>query len=174
MLIPEALIAEAAVCIQRLQRQSLKVSFAESCTGGLLAFVFSCVPGVSSVLFSSVVTYATRSKHFLLGVPQQEIDKYGVVSEEIAGMMAENVLKTLEDVDIAVSITGIAGATAHFTNQAPAATEPETGVVHIGLAKRGSKVQTFRYDWNHLSRFEVQKAVVQKAIGLLTLAASSS
>ncbi|KAF2282164.1 hypothetical protein GH714_042988 [Hevea brasiliensis] len=148
-------------------------SYNNSILGGLLAFVFSCVPGVSNVLFSSVVTYAIRSKHSILGVPQQEIDKYGVVSEEIAGMMAENVLKTLEDVDIAVSITGIAGATAHFTSQAPAVMDPETGVVHIGLAKRGSKAQTFRHDWEHLTRFEVQKAVVQKAIGLLALAASS-
>ena len=173
MLIPEALITEAAACIQCLQQQGLKVSFAESCTGGLLAFVFSCVPGVSNVLFSSVVTYATRSKHSILGIPQSEIDKYGVVSEEIAGMMAENALKTLEGVDIAVSTTGIAGATTHFTNQAHTATDPGTGVAHIGLAKRGSKAQTFRHDWGLLTRFEVQKAVVRKAIGLLTLAASN-
>ncbi|MCU7611169.1 CinA family protein [Anaplasma capra] len=169
MLISKALIGKAEVCIQHLRKRNLKVSFAESCTGGLLSFVFSCVPGVSDVLFSSVVVYKTHSKCVVLEVPQREIEKYGVVSEQVAGMMAEGALRALgHHADIVLSVTGTAGHAVHGTEPVPP--DPETGTVYMGLARRNSRVKVRRYDLGCITRFEVQEAAVEKAIDFIEMA----
>ncbi len=100
--------AKAKELVELLQRKNLKISAAESCTGGLFTKLLTDVPGSSAVLDLSAVTYANEAKVKLLGVSEDSIQKYGVVSRDVACQMAEGV-KTLSGADVGVGITGIAG-----------------------------------------------------------------
>ncbi|MBQ7794224.1 MAG: CinA family protein [Clostridia bacterium] len=91
-----------------LKSNGLKISTAESCTGGLFTKLITDLPGSSAVLDCSVVTYANEAKVKLLGVSEESIKKYGVVSEAVACEMARGAAR-LMDADIGVGITGIAG-----------------------------------------------------------------
>lgn len=91
-----------------LKDRNLKIGFAESCTGGLISGRISRIPGISQVFDRSVVSYSIKSKIEELGVNPLTIEKFGVVSEETAIEMARGLL-TRNDLDIALSITGLAG-----------------------------------------------------------------
>ena len=91
-----------------LKEHSLIVSVAESCTGGLCAKRITDVPGASQVFDCGVVSYANSIKNKLLNVREEDLEKYGAVSETVAKQMAKGVLE-LSGADIGVSITGIAG-----------------------------------------------------------------
>ncbi|AAO90570.1 CinA family protein [Coxiella burnetii] len=112
-----------------LKAKGLKLSAAESCTGGGFSRVITRVPGSSAWFDCSFVTYSNISKVELLGVDPQLIEKDGAVSESVAREMALGALKR-SHADIAVSITGIAG---------PSGGTPEkpVGTVWIGIAKKG-------------------------------------
>ncbi len=84
------------------------VSTAESCTGGNIAHLITEVPGSSNYFKGSVVSYATEVKINVLGVPAELVEKYGVVSSEVAEAMANGVRRLL-DTDYAISTTGVAG-----------------------------------------------------------------
>ena len=94
--------------VRLLTERGLTVSFAESCTGGLLAKRLTDIPGASSVLHMSFVTYANEAKHQLLGVPWELLEQYGAVSEPVARAMAEGV-RRVSGSSIGVGVTGIAG-----------------------------------------------------------------
>ncbi len=98
----------AEVLVRELRERKLQLSSAESCTGGLFAGKITDVPGASNVYRRGYVTYSIESKVEDLGVDQAIIDKYSVVSSEVAKEMA---IKALEKSgsDLAVSVTGIAG-----------------------------------------------------------------
>ena len=96
--------------LQMLSKKGLTLGSVESMTSGLFAAEFTSVPGASKVFKGSVVTYATEIKEKVVGVKSETIEKYGVVSEEVAKEMAECGRKLL-DVDICVSVTGNAGPT---------------------------------------------------------------
>lgn len=100
-----ACIAEA---FKRLRQRGLKLSAAESCTGGMFTKLLTDFAGSSDVLDLSMVTYANGAKVKFLGVPQEDIDAYGVVSREVAIKMAEGICKAF-GADVGVGITGIAG-----------------------------------------------------------------
>ncbi len=91
-----------------LKDKELKISAAESCTGGMLTKKITDIPGSAAVLDLSVVTYANAAKVKMLGVSDKSIEKYGVVSETVAVQMAEGVA-ALMDAEVGVGITGIAG-----------------------------------------------------------------
>ena len=91
-----------------LKNKQLTISTAESCTGGGIAFSLTSVPGSSSYFKGSIVAYSNEIKNRLLGIPLKAIDKHGVVSEEIAILMAKNAMNTLKT-DCAIATTGIAG-----------------------------------------------------------------
>ena len=103
-----------------------------SCTGGMLASKIINVPGSSSVINESFVTYANEAKEKRLGVSHDAIMKYGVVSEEVAKQMAEGVA-LVSGADIGVGITGIAGPDGG-TDKKP------VGLVYIGLYYKGNTV----------------------------------
>lgn len=84
------------------------VSTAESCTGGNIAHLITEVPGSSNYFKGSVVSYATEVKINVLGVPAELVEKYGVVSFQVAEAMANGV-RSLMDTDYAISTTGVAG-----------------------------------------------------------------
>lgn len=96
--------------LQELVEKGLTLGSVESMTGGLFAAEFTSISGSSKVFKGSVVTYATEIKEKVVGVKAETIEKYGVVSEEVAKEMAECGRKLL-NVDICVSVTGNAGPT---------------------------------------------------------------
>lgn len=91
-----------------LAEKGCKISAAESCTGGLFAKCITDIPGSSQVLDVSIVTYANDAKIKFLGVSEEDIARYGVVSEAVARQMAEGV-RGLMNAEVGVGITGIAG-----------------------------------------------------------------
>lgn len=96
--------------INILKSKNFRISFAESCTGGLAAARLIDIPDVSSVFDASFVTYANSAKIKLIGVRETDINTYGVVSEEVARGMAEGCAKEA-GADVGVGISGIAGPT---------------------------------------------------------------
>ncbi len=96
--------------INQLIEKNISISFAESCTGGALASTLTKIPGVSKIFKGSFVTYSIEYKEKLLGVSSKTIEKYGVVSYEVAEEMAR-CLKNITLADISISVTGNAGPT---------------------------------------------------------------
>lgn len=133
-------IEEAAVGM--LKEHHLKVATAESCTGGLIAKRITDVPGASEVFECGIISYANGIKHKVLGVSEDDLNKYGAVSEPVAKQMAQGALK-VSGADIAVSVTGIAGPDSDSTGK-------PVGLVYIGLADKENvwvrKIRTSRTD----------------------------
>jgi nicotinamide-nucleotide amidase len=114
--------------IEKLKEKHMKVATAESCTGGLIAKRITDVPGASEVFDCGIISYANEIKYRVLGVSEDDLNKYGAVSEPVARQMAQGALK-VSGADIAVSVTGIAGPDSDSTNK-------PVGLVYIGLADR--------------------------------------
>jgi len=93
-----------------LHNKKLKLTTAESCTGGWLAKVITDISGSSEIFDRGFVTYSNKAKQEMLGVSIQSLDKYGAVSEEVVAEMAVGALKN-SVANISVSISGIAGPT---------------------------------------------------------------
>lgn len=133
-------IEEAVVGM--LKEHHLKVATAESCTGGLIAKRITDVPGASEVFECGIISYANGIKHKVLGVSEDDLNKYGAVSEPVAKQMAQGALK-VSGADIAVSVTGIAGPDSDSTGK-------PVGLVYIGLADKGNvwvrEIRTSRTD----------------------------
>lgn len=119
-------IEEAVV--KKLKEKHLKVTAAESCTGGLVAKRITDISGASEIFECGIVSYANEIKHKVLGVSEDDLNKYGAVSEPVARQMAQGALK-ISGADIAVSVTGIAGPESDSTNK-------PVGLIYIGLADR--------------------------------------
>ena len=99
---------DAARLVRRLRDDGLRITFAESCTGGLLASTMTDIAGASAWFDQSWVTYANDAKVRVLGVDPEVLERKGAVSAEVAVQMAMGALKASK-ADIALSITGIAG-----------------------------------------------------------------
>lgn len=112
----------------KLKERGLSVSFAESCTGGLLAKRLTDVAGASEVMGFSAVTYSATAKERILNVSKDVIDKYGVISNECAAEMAKGIV-SLSNADIGVSVTGVAGPN---TSE-----EKPVGLVCVGIYAKG-------------------------------------
>ncbi len=134
------------------------VATAESCTGGLVAGALTAVPGSSAVVDRGFVTYSNAAKTALLGVPETLLDSHGAVSEPVARAMAEGA-RSRADVDLAVSITGVAG---------PGGGSPEKplGLVHFACAGAAGTVHA-RHDFGDLGREGVRLAAVRVALTML-------
>lgn len=107
-MIPSSLSIEFEELAFRLKETGLKLSSAESCTGGLFSYFVTSFPGASEYFYGSAVTYSNESKESILGVSNETLRKFGAVSEETAKEMALGSLKAYGS-DVAVSVTGIAG-----------------------------------------------------------------
>lgn len=130
------------VVVKMLRENKLKVATAESCTGGLVAKRITDVPGASEVFDCGIISYANEIKQSVLGVSENDLEKYGAVSEPVARQMAQGALK-ISGADIAVSVTGIAGPDSDSTNK-------PVGLVYIGLADKDNtwvkEIRTSRKD----------------------------
>ena len=144
--------------IRILIKKKLKISFAESCTGGLLASSITSISGASKVFNLGLVTYSNHAKMNILKVNKDIIKKYGAVSHECCSAMVQNLSK-ISKADINVSITGIAGPKGG-TKQKP------VGLVYIGV-KKGNKTQINKCLFKSKKRSSIQKATVKKTLGLI-------
>ena len=144
--------------IKLLTKKKLKISFAESCTGGLLASTIASVSGASKIFNLGLITYSNQAKIKILKVNKNIIKKYGAVSYECCSAMVKN-LSRISKANINVSITGIAGPKGG-TKQKP------VGLVYIGI-KRGNKIQINKYLFKSKKRSSIQKSTVKKALDLI-------
>ena len=144
--------------IKILIKKKLKISFAESCTGGLLASSITSFSGASKIFNLGFVTYSNQAKIKFLKVNKNIIKKYGAVSHECCLAMVNNLSK-LSRANINVSVTGIAGPNGG-TKQKP------VGLVYIGI-KKGDKAHINKYVFKNKKRSSIQKATVKKALDLV-------
>lgn len=136
-LLPQKTIAASnimAYIIERLSSKGRKISFAESCTGGLLSYYFTKNNGASKVLDGALVTYANTIKENWLGVSGSTIEEYGAVSSETVEQMSEGVLN-VSSADYGISISGIAGE-GGGTKYKP------VGTIYIGIRSRAGHYET--------------------------------
>ena len=131
----------------KLKQKKLRISFAESCTGGLCAARFISANGASEVLDASLITYSVKAKIKYLGIDKNLIDKYGVVSEQTALAMARGAAQENND-DIGVGVTGYAG---------PTSDDPKipVGTVCFGFYDRGKGI-SFTEHFKDMERNEVR------------------
>ena len=144
--------------IRLLKKKRLKISFAESCTGGLLSSAITSVSGSSKVFTLGLVTYSNQSKNRVLKIPRQIIRKHGAVSMQCCLSMLNN-LNKISKSNISVSITGIAGPSGG-SKQKP------VGLVYVGI-KKGNKIKIHKCLFKNKGRFYIQKATVKKSLGLI-------
>lgn len=143
--------------VSRMAEKKLKLSAAESCTGGMFSARIINVSGASDVYEAGFVTYANRAKHELIGVKKKTLKEYGAVSKQTAKEMVKGALKA-SGADYAVAITGIAGP-GGGTEQKP------VGLVYIGCGRKHHiEVREFRFDGD---RMENRQASVLAALELL-------
>ena len=94
--------------LQRLRAHGYTVASAESCTGGNIAHAITSIAGSSDSFLGSVVSYSNSVKSGVLGVSQENLDKYGAVSEQVVKQMAEGARRVI-GADCAMATSGIAG-----------------------------------------------------------------
>lgn len=128
------LISEAERLLALMRGRALKLATAESCTGGLIAGLFTEVAGASDVFERGFVTYSNAAKVGALNVDYDMLQTFGAVSAETAAAMAAGALRA-SAADIALSVTGIAGPSGGTA-------EKPVGLVYLGLAVRGRPVLT--------------------------------
>ena len=144
--------------VNLLKKKRLKISFAESCTGGLLSNTITSISGSSKVFTLGLVTYSNQSKINTLKVPKKTIMKYGSVSYETCLSMVKN-LNKISKTNISVSITGIAGPKGG-TKKKP------VGLVFIGIFK-DNKTLVIKYLFKNKKRTSIQRAAVSKGLSLI-------
>ena len=144
--------------VKLLIKKRLKISFAESCTGGLLSSSITSVSGSSKVFTIGLVTYSNQSKIKILKVPKRIIIKHGAVSYEACIYMVKN-LNKISKTDISVSITGVAGPKGG-TKKKP------VGLVYIGI-KKGNKTLIKKYLFKSKKRNSIQRSTASKALNLV-------
>ena len=148
--------------IKLLTKKKLKISFAESCTGGFLASAITSTGGASKIFSLGLITYSNQAKIEILKVNKNIIEKYGAVSHECCLAMVKNLSK-ISRANINISVTGVAGPKGG-TKQKP------VGLVYIGI-KKGNKTQISKWLFKDKKRSLIQKATVRKALELALRAA---
>lgn len=142
--------------VRLLMQKNMTLSTAESCTGGMLAQRITSVPGVSSVYAGGFVTYATKEKHKMLGVPKKILWENGAIAKKTAKQMALGAARQT-GTDVAVSVTGNAGP--------DAAEGKPVGLVYIGVCIDGKAAgRRFLFAGN---RNEIREQACAEAMRLL-------
>tara|TARA_X000001036_G_scaffold367095_1_gene352130 strand:- start:101 stop:559 length:459 start_codon:yes stop_codon:yes gene_type:complete len=144
--------------VKKLTRKRLKISFVESCTGGMLANIITSVSGSSKVFNLGIITYSNQAKTKILKVNKNIIKKFGAVSHECCKAMVINLSK-ISKANINVSITGIAGPNGGSKKK-------PVGLVYIGV-KKGNKVIISKNIFNSKKRVSIQKSAMKKAIKIV-------
>ena len=143
----------------KLKKNKIKVAVAESCTGGLISYNLTKIPGASKFFMVGIVSYSNISKLDLLKVKQKTLTKYGAVSAEICKEMCNNLLK-ISKTNIAISVTGIAGPDGG-TKKKP------IGLVYVGICSKNKfEIKKFNFG-KKLSRINIQNLTLKKTIKLI-------
>jgi nicotinamide-nucleotide amidase len=142
-----------------LRKSKRTLAVAESCTGGILGGMITCIPGSSDYFKGGIISYSGEIKEKLLGIPRETMIQYGQVSEQVARAMAQGVRKKCYS-DIGLSITGIAGPEG-------GSKEKPVGLVYIALADKNQtmveKHQLFR------DRQTIRLRSARRALNMLRL-----
>ena len=144
--------------VKILTKKKLKIAFAESCTGGMLASEITSVSGASKVFGIGLVTYSNQAKITVLKVNKNIIQKYGAVSPQCCEAMVKNLSK-ISKAQINVSITGIAGPNGG-TKKKP------VGLVYIGI-KKNNKIFITKNVFKEKSRKAIQKSTIKKTFKII-------
>ena len=144
--------------VSLLRKKKFKISFAESCTGGLLSSKITSISGSSRVFTLGLVTYSNQSKINILKIPKIIIIKHGAVSYETCLFMVKN-LNKISKTNISVSVTGIAGPRGGSKKK-------PVGLVFIGIKKR-NRTLVKKYLFRKKKRIFIQRAAVNKALNLI-------
>ena len=144
--------------VSLLKRERIKISVAESCTGGMLSSAITSISGSSIVFILGLVTYSNQAKTSILKVPKKIIQRYGAVSIQCCLSMVNNLYKISKS-KICISITGVAGPKGG-SKQKP------VGLVYIGI-KVGKKVIVNKCNFKNKGRTFIQKQAVKKTLNLL-------
>jgi len=156
-LLPKQLIAASNIAeyiIEKLSTAEMKVTFAESCSGGLLSYFFTKNNGASNILNGSLVTYSNELKENWLAVEHNTLEQHGAVSAEVVSAMSDGALD-VSGADYAISVSGIAGD-GGGTKYKP------VGTVYIGVRSKASHVEEriqFHGDRNYVQHQSVLYAV---------------
>ena len=141
-----------------LSKKRLKISFAESCTGGLLSSSITSISGSSKVFTVGLITYSNQAKINILKVPRKTIMKHGAVSHDTCLSMVKN-LNKISKTNISLSITGVAGPKGG-TKKKP------VGLVYIGI-KKGDKNIIKKFIFNNKKRNSIQRSSVNQAFKMI-------
>ena len=152
------MIKLAKKVVKLLSKKRLKISFAESCTGGLLSSSITSISGSSEVFTLGFVTYSNLAKINILKVPKKILIKHSAVSYETCSSMVKNINK-ISKTNISLSITGVAGPKGG-TREKP------IGLVFIGI-KKGNNTLIKKFLFKNKKRSSIQKATVNKALNLI-------
>ncbi len=144
--------------VKKLNKKKLKISFAESCTGGMLASKITSISGASKVFGLGLITYSNQTKISILKVNKRIIQKYGAVSPQCCEAMVKNLAK-ISKAHINVSITGIAGPNGGTK------TKP-VGLVYIGVKKK-NKILITKNIFKQKSRKAIQNATVKRTLEII-------
>ena len=144
--------------VKILIKKKLKIAFAESCTGGMLASEITSISGASKVFGLGLVTYSNQAKITVLKVNKSIIQKYGAVSPQCCEAMVKNLSK-ISKAQINVSITGIAGPNGG-TKKKP------VGLVYIGI-KKNNKIFITKNVFKEKSRKAIQKSTIKRTLKII-------
>ena len=142
-----------------LRKKKIKIAVAESCSGGLISYNLTKLPGSSKYFVMGVICYSNASKIKFLKVKKETLLKYGAVSVETCKQMCNNLLKISKS-SIAISITGIAGPDG-------GSIQKPIGLVYIGIAsEKKIEIKKFLYS-KKLSRINIQQETLKSTIKLI-------
>jgi len=144
--------------VKKLIKKKLKISFAESCTGGMLSSTITSINGSSKVFDLGLITYSNKVKIDILKVSKKILTQYGAVSKQCCLSMVKNLSK-ISKANISVSITGIAGPNGG-TKIKP------VGLVYIGV-KKGNKIIVKKNLFKNQNRISIQKSSVMTSLKIV-------
>lgn len=152
------ILALADEVVRAAVSRGVRVTTAESCTGGLVSGAITAVPGSSSVLDFGFVTYSNGAKTALVGVPEDLLETHGAVSEAVARAMAEGAARA-SGADAAVAITGVAGPGGGTADK-------PVGLVHFAATGPGGTIHLERR-YGDIGRDVVRRRSLIDALTLL-------
>ncbi len=156
---PDRIRNLALLVSEEAAERRVKIATAESCTGGLIAGLFTEFAGSSKVLERGFVTYSNQAKVDMLGIAGDVIADYGAVSEPVARMMAEGALDNSR-ANLSIAVTGIAG---------PGGGSPmkPVGTVHLACARENRAMLHEMLSLGDIGRHEVRMATIEKALEMI-------
>lgn len=156
---PDRIRNLALLIMDEAMERRVKIVTAESCTGGLLAGLFTEFAGSSKVLERGFVTYSNQAKAEVLNVAGDVIADYGAVSEAVARLMAEGALENSR-ANLSIAVTGIAG---------PGGGTPmkPVGTVHIACARENKAMMHEMLTLGDIGRHEIRMATIEAALNMI-------